>query len=54
MIALWLKKLFIIKEFDIIILDVIIPGINGLELCKKIRNAEYYNSGINAYFLRYC
>jgi two-component system, OmpR family, copper resistance phosphate regulon response regulator CusR len=28
------------KEFNLIILDVIIPGINGLELCKKIRNAN--------------
>ena len=32
------EKLVFNKEFDIIILDVIIPGINGLELCKKIRN----------------
>ena len=28
------------KEFDIMILDVIIPGINGYELCKKIRTAN--------------
>jgi len=28
------------KEFDLLILDVVIPGINGLELCKKIRNAD--------------
>jgi len=34
------KKIFFNKEFDIIILDVIIPGINGLELCKEIRNAN--------------
>lgn len=32
------EKVVFKKEFDIIILDVIIPGINGLELCKKIRN----------------
>jgi two-component system, OmpR family, copper resistance phosphate regulon response regulator CusR len=34
------EKIVFNKEFDIIILDVIIPGINGLELCKKIRNAN--------------
>ncbi len=34
------EKLVFKKEFDIIILDVIIPGINGFELCKKIRNAN--------------
>jgi DNA-binding response OmpR family regulator len=34
------EKIVFNKEFDVIILDVIIPGINGLELCKKIRNAN--------------
>jgi DNA-binding response OmpR family regulator len=34
------EKIVSNKEFNIIILDVIIPGINGLELCKKIRNAN--------------
>ncbi|MFA6924637.1 MAG: response regulator transcription factor [Bacteroidales bacterium] len=34
------EKVVFNKEFDIIILDVIIPGINGFELCKKIRNAN--------------
>ncbi|OFX56252.1 MAG: DNA-binding response regulator [Bacteroidetes bacterium GWA2_30_7] len=34
------EKLIFNKEFDIIILDIIIPGINGLELCKKIRNGN--------------
>jgi DNA-binding response OmpR family regulator len=32
------EKVVFKKKFDIIILDVIIPGINGFELCKKIRN----------------
>ena len=32
------EKIVFNKQFDVIILDVIIPGINGLELCKKIRN----------------
>jgi two-component system, OmpR family, copper resistance phosphate regulon response regulator CusR len=34
------EKLVFNKEFDIIILDVIIPGINGYEVCKKIRAAN--------------
>lgn len=34
------EKMVFKKGFDVIILDVIIPGINGLELCKKIRNAN--------------
>jgi two-component system, OmpR family, copper resistance phosphate regulon response regulator CusR len=34
------EKIVFNKEFDVIILDVIIPGINGLDLCKKIRNAN--------------
>ena len=34
------EKIIFEKEFDIIILDVIIPGKNGLEICKSIRNAN--------------
>lgn len=34
------EKLVFNKKYNVIILDVIIPGINGLELCKKIRNAN--------------
>ncbi|HCR55215.1 MAG TPA: DNA-binding response regulator, partial [Cytophagales bacterium] len=26
-----------VKPIDLIILDIILPGINGIELCKKIR-----------------
>jgi len=32
------EKLALSRKYDIIILDVIIPGISGFELCKKIRN----------------
>jgi len=32
------EKLSLSKKFDVIILDVVIPGISGFELCKKIRN----------------
>lgn len=30
------------NEYDLAILDVMIPGVNGLELCKKIREKYYY------------
>ncbi len=32
------EKLALTKKYDLIILDVVIPGISGFELCKKIRN----------------
>jgi two-component system copper resistance phosphate regulon response regulator CusR len=32
------EKLSHSKKYDVIILDVILPGISGFELCKKIRN----------------
>ncbi|MCB0481814.1 MAG: response regulator transcription factor [Flavobacteriales bacterium] len=32
------KKLALSKSYDVIILDIIIPGLNGLELCKIIRS----------------
>ena len=32
------EALSLSKKFDIIILDVVIPGISGFELCKRIRN----------------
>jgi DNA-binding response OmpR family regulator len=32
------EKLAFSKKYDVIILDVIIPGITGFDLCKKIRN----------------
>jgi DNA-binding response OmpR family regulator len=31
------EKLALSKKYDIMILDVVIPGISGFELCKKIR-----------------
>jgi two-component system, OmpR family, copper resistance phosphate regulon response regulator CusR len=34
------EKIVFHKVFDILLLDVVIPGISGLELCKKIRNAN--------------
>lgn len=32
------EKLAFSKKYDVIVLDVIIPGITGFDLCKKIRN----------------
>jgi len=31
------EKLSLENEYDLIILDVILPGINGIELCRRIR-----------------
>lgn len=32
------EKLALSRKYDVMILDVVIPGISGFELCKKIRN----------------
>ena len=32
------EKLAMKKKYDVFIFDVIVPGINGFELCKKLRN----------------
>ena len=30
--------------FDLLILDIIMPGMNGFELCKKIRGTEQFRT----------
>ena len=34
------EKLALSRKYDVIILDVVIPGISGFELCKDIRNSN--------------
>ena len=34
------EKLALTRKYDVIILDVVIPGISGFDLCKKIRNNQ--------------
>ncbi|MGC1391990.1 MAG: response regulator transcription factor [Bacteroidales bacterium] len=34
------EKLALSRKYDVIILDVVIPGISGFDLCKKIRNSN--------------
>ena len=34
------KKLAVTKDYDIILMDIIIPGINGIELCKRIKEIK--------------
>jgi DNA-binding response OmpR family regulator len=34
------KKLALSREFDLIVMDIILPGINGLELCRMVRNVR--------------
>lgn len=28
------------KKYDVVILDILLPGIDGFQLCKKIRNSD--------------
>ena len=36
------EKIATSKKYDVMILDVVIPGITGFELCKKIRNCNNF------------
>ena len=33
-------QMAVANSFDVIILDVMLPGINGLELCRQLRNSK--------------
>jgi len=30
------------ERYDLIILDLMLPGIDGIEICRQVRSAEYY------------
>jgi two-component system, OmpR family, copper resistance phosphate regulon response regulator CusR len=36
------EKLALSKKFDVMIFDVVIPGISGFELCRKIRDCNIF------------
>lgn len=31
------------NDFDMLVLDIMMPGMNGLELCRKLRNEKFYS-----------
>lgn len=37
-------KLLVTEELDLILLDIMMPEMDGFEVCKKIRENEYYNN----------
>ena len=32
------------EEFDLIILDLMLPGVDGFEICKQVRNNKEYTN----------
>ncbi|HTG02410.1 MAG TPA: response regulator transcription factor [Nitrospirota bacterium] len=37
-------KLALAKQFDLIILDLLLPGVDGIEICRQVRAASTYTS----------
>ena len=46
------EKLALSRKYDVMILDVVISGISGFELCKKIRNLNISTPVIISYSYR--
>ena len=40
------QRLAVLHTYDVIILDLILPGINGLELCKKLRTDMHLDTPV--------
>jgi len=38
------------KNYDLIVLDLMLPKLNGLEICKEVRKKDDYTPIINAHF----
>ncbi len=34
------RKMALSEEYDVIIMDILLPDMNGLDLCKQIRQAK--------------
>ena len=37
------QEMALAHEFDVIILDIMLPGINGMEVCRQLRSAKVYS-----------
>ena len=46
-------KLFETFSFDLAVLDINLPGINGYELCKRIRNKKLTDTDYYAYCVKF-
>ena len=48
------ERLALSRKYDVMILDVVIPGISGFELCKKIRNINTQTPILMLNIARFC
>ena len=38
------------ENYDLVVLDIMLPGMDGLEVCKEIRKSQILTPIFNAYF----